>query len=93
MQCFTSLPSATKESGRHLNQLLNTVNESVNTFKSLDRPVDKWDDILVYFVESKLPPDTRRDWAREVERKHDSGLPKYAEIKSFIEDRIRTWTL
>ena len=54
MQTLVNLPSASNESVRHLSQLLNTVNESINTFNNLERPVEKWDDILVYFLESKL---------------------------------------
>ena len=90
MQTLVNLPSASNESVWHLSQLLNTVNESINTFTNLQRPVEKWDDILIYFLESKLAVTTRMDWTKEVERKAPSTFPKFADIKTFIEDRITT---
>ena len=41
MQALMRLPTASKENVAHISQLLNTVNESINTFHSLKRPVDK----------------------------------------------------
>ena len=93
MQMLVNMPSATKECAHHLNQLLNTVNESINTFTTLERPVKTWDDILIYFIESKLAANTRMDWAKEVESKSSSNFPTFALIKTFLEDRIRTLDL
>ena len=92
MQTLVQLPTSSTESVRHLSQLLNTVNESVNTFTSLERPVTKWDDILVYFIESKLAVTTRLDWVKEVERRK-LDFPKYSDLQTFLEDRIRTLDL
>ena len=93
MQALVNLPAATTECVHHLSQLLNTVNESINTFTSLDRSVGKWDDVLIFFIESKLAASTRMDWAKEVERKAPTGFPVYKDIRTFIEDRIRTLDL
>ena len=70
MQALVLLPTSSTESVKHLSQLLNTVNESVNTFTSLERPVTKWDDILVYFIESKLAVTTRLDWIQRLRGKN-----------------------
>ena len=93
METLVKLPASTSESARHLSLLLNAINESVNTFTALKRPVDKWDDFFIFFIESKLPVSTRLDWAREVERKAASTFPKFSDMKTFIEDRVRTLDL
>lgn len=93
MKALSSLPSASKETVVHINQLLNTTNESINTFHALERPVEHWDDILIHFVESKLAPQTRMDWIKAIESKKKVEFPKYDELKKFLEDRVRTLDL
>ena len=48
MDLLLKMPAATEESVNHLTSLLVSTNESINIFKSLNRPVNHWDDILVY---------------------------------------------
>ena len=50
MSALFNLPSADTENVQHFNQLLNTVNESINVFTSLKRPFKHWGDIIVYCV-------------------------------------------
>ena len=90
MQAIVHLPSASTESSKHLGQLLNAVNESINTFKALSRPVENWDDIFVYFIVSKLAVSTRLDWVKEVERRKLGSFPKFSVLKDFLEDRLCT---
>ena len=44
-------------------------------------------------MESKLYVTTRIDWAKEVKRKELEDFPTYAQLKTFLEDRIRTLDL
>ena len=91
MKALVNLLSASRESVTHLNTLLNTTKESINVFKSLERLVDSWDDILVYFIESKLSPETRLDWAKGSERERKSNeFAKHKELCNFLETRIKT---
>ena len=91
MKALVNLPSASRESVTHLNILLNTTKESINVFMSLGCLVDSWDDILVYFIESKLSPETRLDWAKDRERERKSNeFAKYKELCNFLEMRIKT---
>ena len=48
MQALEKLPNATKESAKHLTNLLNTVEESINTFQELKGLTKHWDDIISY---------------------------------------------
>ncbi|XP_031784830.1 uncharacterized protein LOC103316094 [Nasonia vitripennis] len=94
MKALSTLPSAAKEYVSHINQLLNTTNESINTFRALGRPVEHWDDVLIHFIECKLAPTTRMDWVKEIESKKSSKMadefPTYEELRKFLEDRVQT---
>ncbi|XP_076285566.1 uncharacterized protein LOC143211619 [Lasioglossum baleicum] len=93
MQAVTGTEASDEETGTHINQLLNTTNESINVFRTLGLPVEHWDAVLIYFIESKLATPTRLDWARELEKKKNNEFPTFAEFKYFLEDRIRTLDL
>lgn len=96
MNAVSSLPAAAKERVAHLNQLLNTANESCNAFKALSLPWEHWDDVIIYFLKSKLAPATRIDWVKEIEKTSadsTTDFPKFATFKTFLEDRIRTLDL
>ncbi|XP_076657893.1 uncharacterized protein LOC143362007 [Halictus rubicundus] len=88
MNALDNLPTSTRETSEHINMLLNTANESINTFRALDRPVQHWDDILVYFVESKLAPSTRLEWAKNIEHA-SNDFPKFAQLKVYLENKVR----
>ena len=79
MQSLVQMPAASREEVIHLSTLLNTVNESVNTFTSLGLPVKEWGAVLVYFLDSKIAASTRSDWVKEMKK-----------LRIFLEDRIRT---
>ena len=91
MGILSSLPFSSKETVPHFNLLLNAANESINIFRALDRPVDKWDDIIVYFIETRLPPSTKFDWQREMRSLKDDqkDFPKYSALKEFLEERLK----
>ena len=56
MGILTNLPTSSKETASHLNDLLNAAFESINIFRALDRSVQKWDDLIAYLVEIRLAP-------------------------------------
>lgn len=64
MQVLVKLPSADTEEISHLTLLVNTVNDIINMFNSLQRPTDQWDDMLIFFAESKLTECTKLDSGR-----------------------------
>lgn len=89
MKALENLPTSTRETSAHINLLLNTANKSINMFRELRRPVQYWDDILVYFVVSKLAPSTMLDWTKKI--KHESiDFPKFAQLKDYLENKVRT---
>ena len=89
METLVNMPSATSEQVKHLCHLINIVDESINTFTALERKCENWDDIYVYFVETKLAESTRLDWIKHKEsKKLAGGFAKYADLKGFLEERI-----
>ena len=89
MQSLLCYPAVTSESASQLSKLLNAVNVSRNVFKALKHPVAQWDDLFVHLLNSRLPHTTRLDWLRKVET-DDADFPTFEQIKTILEDRIRT---
>ena len=69
METLVNMPSAASEQVKHFCHLINIVDESINTFTALQRKCENWDDIYVYFVETKLAESTRLDWIKQKESK------------------------
>ena len=93
MNALFNLPSADTENVQHFNQLLNTVNESINVFTSLKRPVKHWDDILVYCVTSKLPSKTHLAWAKLLGKNHKDSFPSFQELQNFLDEKFQALRL
>ncbi|KAI9575563.1 hypothetical protein GQX74_011365, partial [Glossina fuscipes] len=45
-----------------LRELIDTINNHVIGLKNIDRPVESWDDLMLYIITSKLDPDTLNKW-------------------------------
>ena len=62
MKSLFALDPVTKESASELRILLTSTTNIVLTLKSLNRPTEFWDDLLVYLTINKTDKDTRRQW-------------------------------
>ena len=51
----------------HLTTLLNAIDESITTLEDLGQPADKWDDILNYFIVSRIANGTCLDWIKHIQ--------------------------
>jgi len=76
----------TNESVTGLKQLLDTTKECLGTLAVLARPVEHWDDVIVYFVVERMDPETRKQWAF---RPEETDMPKLSDLYTFMEQRIR----
>ncbi|CAG7729883.1 unnamed protein product, partial [Allacma fusca] len=81
-----SQPAITTESPNALRTLVDTTNECVSSLKILERPVEQWDDILVYLLTQKLDQDSRRQWELSLE---SDDPPKFESFMHFLEQRAR----
>nr|XP_012227877.1 PREDICTED: uncharacterized protein LOC105675368 [Linepithema humile] len=87
LHAFVSLPQMKTENINDLKQLRDTVSASIAALNNLGRPVDQWDDILVYLISQKFSPRTRSKW--NLKRPANNVLPSYKDINSFLTLRIR----
>ncbi|XP_071572655.1 uncharacterized protein [Temnothorax nylanderi] len=84
---FADLPRMKNENVSELKKLRDNVSSSLAALTNLDRPVDTWDDLLVYIISQKFSPRTRNEW--NLTRGHTDAYPTYHEIHDFMTRRIR----
>ena len=82
-------PFMTKESSSGLQKLLDTTNECIRSLTVLGRPVEHWDDMLVYMVVDRMDPESRRQWALTF---NGTLNPKFSELSEFITQYVRGLT-
>lgn len=54
--------SMCKETATDIRRLLNKTSSSIKPLCNLKRPVEHWDDLIVFLVTEKFDPETRRLW-------------------------------
>ncbi|KAI9577138.1 hypothetical protein GQX74_004900 [Glossina fuscipes] len=69
-----------------LRKLIDTMNNHLIGLKNINRPVESWDDLMVYIITSKLDPDTLNKWNEEapIDR-----LPALSELLNFLKRRCQ----
>ncbi|XP_046145641.1 uncharacterized protein LOC123988926 [Osmia bicornis bicornis] len=82
-----SLPQVTSESAKELRSLGDQLNVSIHGLKNLKRPVEHWDDVLVFLGTQKLDRSSRKAW--ELQFGDTSELSTYVEFDKFLESRVR----
>ncbi|XP_076661083.1 uncharacterized protein LOC143364873 [Halictus rubicundus] len=81
------LPQVRSESADQLRSLRNKANLTINALKNLGRPVDTWDDLLVFFVTKKLDSKSRKAW--ELHLGNTTQCPTFSELDTFLNSRVR----
>ena len=83
---LSTLSVIVKEDPKSLQSLLDTVSSRRDALKSLGRPVQHWDDFILYLTRA-LDPVTRNDWEKSTTKTDD--MPTFNEILTFLQNRIR----
>lgn len=86
LHALLNLPAAAAETAHNLRELREHTNKILHSLKNLDRPVQHWDDIVVYLVTQKLDKATKKAW--ELHLGKSLEYPKYSELNDFLESRI-----
>ncbi|XP_037893969.1 uncharacterized protein LOC119640200 [Glossina fuscipes] len=68
-----------------LRELIDTMNNHLIGLKNINRPVESWDDLMVYIITSKLDPDTLNKWN---EKAPIDRLPTLSELLNFFKGRF-----
>lgn len=87
LHSLLALPQATAETAHDLRNLRDNTNNALQALKNLERPVESWDDIVVYLVANKLDKASRKAW--ELKLGNSVEYPNYDELDKFIESRVR----
>ncbi|XP_024873274.1 uncharacterized protein LOC112455532 [Temnothorax curvispinosus] len=86
LQSLVNLKSMKKESASELEYLYTAVLQIYRTLETLQRPVDKWDDFLVFMTVQKLDSESVKAW----ENKLGSSKipPSWQELNEFLITRL-----
>lgn len=87
LQTFVELPSVSAHSPDDLITLRDKSNDIYTALMNLKRPINLWEDLVVFIMVSKLDKATRRDW--ELTLGDDVGMPPFAKLDGFLSSRIR----
>lgn len=87
LQSFVNLPCMNSSSVKDLRTLLDTTSDAITALKNIKRPVEHWDDLIVFILVQKLDKVTRREW--EFKQGDTTANPTFQELESFLSARIR----
>ena len=86
LSTLASIPIIKREDSTALQDLMDTLNTKKAALRSLDCPVEHWDEIFVFFAVRALDPVTRRDWETSLGDSEDRVL--YTKLSCFLQGRI-----
>lgn len=87
IHALASLPVMNTETIAELKQLRDTASASLSALNNLKRPVEHWDDLLVYIVSQKFSPRTRTEWNLRLGASDE--YPSFPKLREFLTERIR----
>nr|XP_012215649.1 PREDICTED: uncharacterized protein LOC105668053 [Linepithema humile] len=90
IRAFADMPAMRSESAAELKNLRDTASASLAALACMGRPVDTWDDLLVYIISRKFSDSTRREW--NLRRGDFKDCPTYRDLSDFMTNRVRGLT-
>ncbi|XP_036148371.1 uncharacterized protein LOC105833274 [Monomorium pharaonis] len=79
-------PAMAKENHLALRKLLDNVVKHLRALKGLKRPIEHWDDLIIYLLTSKLDTVTSKEWETSIKR---GATPRLSELTDFLAQRCR----
>lgn len=79
-------PSVQLQSAQSLRSLIDITKECIRSLEALSRPVDQWDDVLLYHTFQKLDSSSRQLWEQSLP---DTSIPSLEALMDFLEARAR----
>ncbi|XP_067207876.1 uncharacterized protein [Linepithema humile] len=90
IRAFADMLAMRSESAAELKNLRDTASASLAALACMGRPVDTWDDLLVYIISRKFSDSTRREW--NLRRGDFKDCPTYRDLSDFMTNRVRGLT-
>ncbi|XP_043286901.1 uncharacterized protein [Venturia canescens] len=82
-------PAVTKDRSATIRHLIVHIRTHLKSLKTLQLPVEQWDDLLIHMVKSKLDYNTQRDWEEEANRERQTRKT-LEQFLTFLTDKCRT---
>lgn len=82
-------PDVSKAKSATMRQLVVHVRTHLKALQTLELPVDKWDELLIHLLKSKMDFNTLRSWEEET-NKDKEERPTLEEFLTFLSERCRT---
>ncbi|KAJ8721022.1 hypothetical protein PYW08_006487 [Mythimna loreyi] len=76
-----------------IKSLLDTTTDCLNNLQNLNICVDSWDPIIIFLVVQKLDPESHKDWEQYSYKEDADDLPKWNDLKRFLQSTYRTLEL
>lgn len=70
-----------------LRRMINKAASSLMALRNLGRPIDEWNDWIVFHICEKLDPETRQLWEQEQGSVED--VPTWKDLDKFLQGRVR----
>lgn len=80
------IPAIHKETAVGLRKIVDDTRKHLQALKSLKRPTDSWDDLVVYLVGTKLDQTTIKEWESTL----SSTYPKLDDLLKFLDQKCQT---
>lgn len=77
LQMLFDIPTMKKESSAEIRHVIDNTKNNLQVLKNFQQPVDHWDQVVIFMIESKLDSVTRRDWEDESKGKEMPTLEKF----------------
>lgn len=87
IQAIYELPQCSYENYNALRHIYDTVQKHTRALKALKRPVDQWDDWLIYITTNKLDKTTNKEWESTITTNH---IPSFQELLNFLSQKCNT---
>ncbi|KYQ58858.1 hypothetical protein ALC60_02141 [Trachymyrmex zeteki] len=84
VKALFDLPSISKENHTKLRQLLDGALKHLRALRSMERPVDYWDDVLLYLISGKMDSTTNKEWENSLT---GDDIPTWHKLIEFLEHR------
>ncbi|KYM98425.1 hypothetical protein ALC62_10865 [Cyphomyrmex costatus] len=87
LRALFELSTISKENFAALRQLVDEVLKHTRALKAMGRPIDSWDDPIIYLVTGKLDHNTNKEWEDTIA---GNDIPTLQRLMEFLEHRCRT---
>lgn len=87
MKSLVDLKPAASSSPTEIKRVLDFVQQTVRSFRTMGKPAQEWNEWMVFFLTIKLDPQTKVDW--ETSLRASSAVPEFQTLVDFLKNRLQ----